>query len=313
MPLSCDMQRQPVCARVSGTEACGFLCLLNRTGADWQSTSLSGEAGMEKQFFVIGKPIAHSLSPLIHNQALRECGLEGNYAAREVNPEDLAVFFAEFRKAHHAGCNITLPHKVAALALVDGASERARRLGAINTLFWRGEQLLGENTDVIGFTAPLQGRHFAHALVLGAGGVSRAVICGLQELQVPAITIANRSPEKARALAEEFGIACCPWEEREAVGADLVINATSLGMKGEREALTPYTAFTGQGLAYDIVYTPEKTRFLAEAEAAGWQVQSGVAMFVEQARASFRLWTGMDMPADSAYAAVRAALAARNG
>lgn len=267
---------------------------------------------MAKQFFVIGTPIAHSLSPLIHNQALHQCGLEGSYAAREVQPDELAAFFAEFRTVPYAGCNITLPHKVAALELVDAASERARRLGAINTLYWRDGRLLGENTDVTGFMAPLQGKQFSHALILGAGGVSRAVICALQEMQVPAITIANRSAARANALADEFGIACCPWEEREKIAADLIINATSLGMKGEREALTPYSAFKGQGLAYDIVYTPEKTRFLREAEAAGWQIQSGVAMFVEQARASFKLWTGMDMPADSAFAAVRAALAARN-
>ena len=131
-------------------------------------------------------------------------------------------------------------------------------------------------------------------------------------MQVKKITITNRSPEKAHALAKEFGIACAPWEERESLEADLVINATSLGMKGEREDMTPYPLFRGTGLAYDIVYTPEKTRFLREAEAAGWQTQSGVAMFVEQARASFRLWTGLEMPKESAYTAVRAALAARS-
>ena len=266
------------------------------------------------QYFVIGKPIAHSLSPLIHNQALRELGLEGTYSAREVAVEELADFFAEFRSAHHAGCNITLPLKVAALALVDEASPRAQRLGAINTLYWREGRLLGENTDVIGFQAPLAGKSFAHALILGAGGVSRAAICALQEMQVKKITITNRSPEKAQALAGEFGIACAPWEEREGLEADLVINATSLGMKGAREDDTPYEAgfFTGRtGLAYDIVYTPEQTRFLREAAAAGWQTQSGVAMFVEQARAAFALWTGVPMPAESAYAAVRRALAER--
>lgn len=264
------------------------------------------------QYFVIGKPIAHSLSPLIHNQALRELGLEGTYSAREVAVEELADFFAEFRSAHHAGCNITLPLKVAALSLVDKASQRAQRLGAINTLYWREGCLWGENTDVIGFRAPLEGKNFAHALILGAGGVSRAAICALQEMQVKKITITNRSPEKAQALAEEFGIGCSPWEDRSGLEADLVINATSLGMKGEREDMTPFSSFRGTGLAYDIVYTPEKTRFLREAEAAGWQTQSGVAMFVEQARASFRLWTGLEMPKESAYTAVRAALAARS-
>ncbi len=270
------------------------------------------ETQCSRQYFVIGKPIAHSLSPLIHNRALGELGLLGTYSAREVAVEQLAGFFEEFRSVPYAGCNITLPLKVEALKYVDEANPRAKKLGAINTLYWHEGRLVGENTDVTGFRVPLEGKDFVQALILGAGGVSRAAICALQEMQVPSIAISNRSPEKAQALAEEFGIACCPWEERGDIEADLVVNATSLGMKGEREDMTPYPCFRGKGLAYDIVYTPEKTRFLREAEASGWQTQSGVAMFVEQARASFRLWTGQEMPRESAYAAVRAALAARS-
>ena len=264
------------------------------------------------QYFVIGKPIAHSLSPLIHNQALRELGLEGTYSAREVAVEELADFFAKFRSAHHAGCNITLPFKVRSMDYVDRVSERARRVGAINTVYWQDGALVGENTDVTGFMAPLLGRKFRQALVLGAGGVSRAALAALQELGLERICLANRSHDRALELAAEFGTDCVPWEQRGEVNCDLVVNATSLGMKGEREAMTPYPLFRGTGLAYDIVYTPEKTRFLREAEAAGWQTQSGVAMFVEQARASFRLWTGLEMPKESAYTVVRTALAARS-
>ena len=181
----------------------------------------------------------------------------------------------------------------------------------MNTFYWKDGRLLGENTDVIGFMAPLRGRKIDSALILGAGGVSRAAIVALQELGVPDIRITNRTPEKASALAEEFGIQAVPYEDRAGCGCSLVINATCLGMKGRWQDMSafPEEGFGGRGgLAYDIVYTPEDTRFLKDARAHGWECQSGLAMFVEQARAAFRLWTGKDMPSEGAYALVRRAL-----
>ena len=135
----------------------------------------------------------------------------------------------------------------------------------------------------------------------------------LQELGVPRVALANRTFAKAKELAAELGCEALPWEDREGFACDLAVNATSLGMKGAREAESPVppSFFKGRGLAYDIVYTPECTRFLADAAAAGWETQSGVAMFVEQARAAFALWTGQEMPEEGAYALVRAALAAK--
>ncbi|HIW00896.1 MAG TPA: shikimate dehydrogenase [Candidatus Desulfovibrio intestinipullorum] len=267
-----------------------------------------------KLYCVIGQPLGHSLSPLIHNQAFAETGTEGVYLAFPQTEEHLAAFFEAMRILPISGCNITLPFKVRSMDYVDRVSERARRVGAINTVYWQDGALVGENTDVTGFMAPLLGRKFRQALVLGAGGVSRAALAALQELGLERICLANRSHDRALELAAEFGTDCVPWEQRGEVNCDLVVNATSLGMKGAREDDTPYEAgfFTGRtGLAYDIVYTPEQTRFLREAAAAGWQTQSGVAMFVEQARAAFALWTGVPMPAESAYAAVRRALAER--
>ena len=156
-------------------------------------------------------------------------------------------------------------------------------------------------------------REIVGALVLGAGGASRAAVVCLQEMGVPRVVLANRTFAKAERLAAELGCEALAWEEREGFACDLAVNATSLGMKGAREAESPVPAsfFKGAGLAYDIVYTPERTRFLADAASAGWETQSGAAMFVEQARAAFALWTGLEMPKEGAYALVREALAAR--
>lgn len=272
---------------------------------------------MDPRYFVIGNPISHSLSPLIHNMALKELGLPGTYEARQVTEEELEGFFRDFRETPFAGCNITLPHKVAARACVDRVTERANKVGAINTVYREKDRLIGENTDVPGFTQPLEGRTIGKALILGGGGVARAALVGLAELGVKDAAIANRTEEKARALVDafrdetDFRVTLVPWEERHEGTYDLVVNATSLGMKGPLEDKTPFERFTGRGLAYDIVYTPEETRFLREAREAGWEAINGVAMFVGQAVEAFRLWTGREMPREKAMAAVREALAKR--
>ncbi len=262
-------------------------------------------------YCVIGQPLGHSLSPLLHNTAFRETGLPGIYMAFPQTEASLPGFFAGVRSLPISGCNVTLPFKVRVMDFMDELTPRARRVGSMNTVFWRDGRLTGENTDVTGFAAPLQGRSFRHALVLGAGGVSRAAIVALEELGI-AVSVSNRTAEKAAIMAREFGIDWVPWEECGTVDCDLVINATSLGMKGANEGKSPVddAFFAGRrGLAYDIVYTPRQTRFLRQAKAAGWQTQDGLAMFVEQARAAFELWTGVPMPAASAYAGVAAALA----
>ncbi len=256
---------------------------------------------------IIGHPLGHSLSPLLHNWGFELLNLDGVYLAWPLEPEKLPDFLTAARTLPIRGVSVTIPHKQ---ALLDRVSGRARKVGAVNTLYWDGKDLCGENTDVPGFLAPLRGRTFAEALVLGAGGAARAVLAGLAELGVPRVRLTNRTAARARELAAEFGAEAIPWEERAAEGADLVINAGPLGMRGEHEGETPLTRerFSGRGLAYDLVYNPLRTRFLAEAEAAGWETRDGLSMFVEQGRAQFRLWTGRELPADGAREVLRAAL-----
>lgn len=253
----------------------------------------------DKLFGIIGNPLGHSLSPALHDWAFAATGFPGVYLPWPLTADKLADFFRAVRVLGICGGNITIPHKVASLAHMDKVSARARKCGAINTFYWQEGNLCGENTDIIGFISPLLGKKFDHALILGAGGVARAVIIGLQELGIKRVGITNRSRDRAAALASEFGLELVDWQERMAVQADLLINATSLGMAGMQQSLSPYDAKAlqgRQGLAYDIVYNPLETVFLQEARKAGWQTQNGLAMFVEQARAAFTLWTGREMP-----------------
>jgi shikimate dehydrogenase len=223
------------------------------------------------------------------------------------------------RTLHIQGVSVTVPHKEALMPLLDKLTARAGALGAVNTLYWDKDGLCGDNTDVDGFVAPLRGRVFSSALVLGAGGAARAALAGLHALGLPAVAVCNHNGERAQKLAEKFGVRHADWEDRAAYEADLVINATPLGMRGAHEERSPLpsAAFTrrqaGLRMAYDLVYTPLTTRFLAEAEAAGWQAQDGLTMFIAQARAQFRLWTGRDFFEADARALLLRELGTRHG
>ncbi|MFQ8736782.1 MAG: shikimate dehydrogenase family protein [Bilophila wadsworthia] len=216
---------------------------------------------------IIGYPLGHSMSPLMHNTAFRTLNLPGVYLSWPIEPGRLPAFVDAARLLNIRGCSITIPHKIDIIPLLDKTSENVREMGACNTLYRDGEKICGENTDVIGFTAPLRKRSLSpetRVLVLGAGGVSRAAIAGLRRLGLANITLTNRRKERAEALCNEFGLLCAPWEERGDVPADLIINTTPLGMTGAQEHETPYPrAFQDNGIAYDLIYTPFQTRFCA--------------------------------------------------
>jgi shikimate dehydrogenase len=251
-----------------------------------------------KLYGITGFPLGHSLSPVLHNHALAQAGIAGAYLAWPLDAGRMPDFVNAVRTLHIQGVSVTIPHKEAILPLLDRLTARARALGAVNTLYWDEDCLCGDNTDVEGFVAPLCGRSLSSALVLGAGGAARAALAGLRELGLPAVAVCNHHRERAQKLAEEFGVQRVDWEDRVAYEADLVVNATPLGMRGAHEGHSPLPpeAFirgqAGSRLAYDLIYTPLTTRFLAEAEAAGWRTQDGLAMFIAQAQAQFRLWTG---------------------
>lgn len=245
----------------------------------------------------------------MHNTAFRTLGLPGVYLAWPVEPGKLSAFMEAFRLLDIRGCSITIPHKIAVLPLLDRLSDNVRETGACNTLYRDGADVCGENTDVLGFMQPLKAHPLppeTQILILGAGGVAHAAIVGLKRLGFTRIAIANRNSERAGALCKTFGLTLVHWEERGDVPAKLIINTTSLGMTGAQEKETPYPGFRisarEQGIAYDLIYTPHRTRFLREAEAAGWRTLSGLDMFLAQGDAQFQLWTGRHLPPEATRA-----------
>ncbi len=248
---------------------------------------------------IIGHPLRHSLSPMLHNAMCDALGVDAVYLPWPMPQDRLDAFMQAVRTLPIHGCSVTIPHKEAVMPLCDRLTARARDVGAVNTLYWEDGALVGENTDVTGFIAPLAalGGRIGAALVLGAGGAARAAVAGLQRLGVPRIGVANRTAARSADICRDLGGEALSWEARFAWGAELVVNTTPLGMAGSNVHESPWeaSAFAPGMLAYDMVYNPLQTRFLAQAEAAGCRTVSGLEMFVQQAAAQFRLWTGLEM------------------
>jgi shikimate dehydrogenase len=263
---------------------------------------------MADRYAVIGHPVAHSRSPWIHARFARATGQDLEYGRIDAAPERFEAAVAEFRRSGGKGLNITLPHKEAAFRLCQERSARAEAAGAVNTLVL-GETLFGDNTDGAGLVRDieanegcrLQGRS---ALLLGAGGAARGVIGALLHAGVARLTIANRSVEKACALAARLpGVAGCGFAELAGERFDLVINATSAGLQDAALPL-PAGLFTDGVLAYEMVYGRD-TPFLAAARAAGARGRDGLGMLVEQAAESFLLWRGVRPETRAMLAALR--------
>lgn len=278
------------------------------------------------RFGVIGHPIAHSLSPALHNAAFRALGMAPTYEAFDVDPSSLEAFLRGLAPGGFGGINVTLPHKEAVLRLVERPTERAMAVGAVNTVTLLDGELEGDNTDVIGFLAPLHeatsrhGVQVREAVVLGAGGAARAVVYGLLLSPMPVrIVLLSRRPEQARSLAEALAgtvpshAAIHPGQLDDAAlhaaSADLVVNTTPVGMV-PRDGVSPCPPdiFRPGQIAYDLVYRPLRTRFLQDAAARGAFTVGGLPMLVEQAAAAFSRWTGLEMPREVARDAAESAL-----
>lgn len=253
---------------------------------------------------VVGFPLGHSLSPLMHNTAFRELGITAVFLPWSVGPDKISVFIEAVRLLNIRGVSVTIPHKTSIIPLLDRVTDRVKATGATNLIYWEGEILCGDNVDMLGFMSPLEATlsqpHLKKVLLLGAGGAARAVVAGLKALGLKDITITDIVIDLMAALVAEDGdLKTVPWDERANVPADIVINATPLGMKGKFENQTAYPAeaFQGrQGVAYDVVYTPFVTRFQREAAAAGWKTIPGWEMFIAQGNHAFHAWTGHNLP-----------------
>jgi shikimate dehydrogenase len=251
---------------------------------------------------IIGWPAGHSRSPLIHNYWIRQHGIAGEYRKEAVPPEEFAAFLASLGERGYVGANVTIPHKEAALAL-STPDARANAVGAANTLWRDGATLRSTNTDVEGFlgnldaAAPGWDRGLQSVVVLGAGGSARAVLFGLIERGVPRIHLVNRTHERSQALAERFGAAVVPspWEEAGALlgSAGLLVNSTSLGMKGQPPLEIDVGLLPANAVVADLVYVPLVTPLLAAARARGLATADGLGMLLHQAVRGFSLWFGV--------------------
>jgi shikimate dehydrogenase len=257
---------------------------------------------------VLGKPIAHSRSPLIHGYWLKEQGLAGEYLRREVEAGTLAETLRTMRSEGFRGVNVTVPHKEEAFAACDRVSEAASIAGAVNTIWFEGDQIVGDNTDGLGFMAHLDQSHpgwdrdHPRILVIGAGGAARGLIVPLLNRLPKTLLISNRSGEKADQLVSAFAagtgetaLKALSWGDWASVlpDIDLVINTTSLGMKGQPTLDLDVDALPGSAIVADIVYVPLETPLLAAARARGLRSLDGLGMLLHQAVPGFATWFGV--------------------
>ncbi|MGL4611919.1 MAG: shikimate dehydrogenase [Trueperaceae bacterium] len=279
-----------------------------------------------KRAYLLAHPAGHSLSPAMHNAAFTFLNIEGHYEAVDVAPEQLADLVQSLREPNVYGANVTIPHKVAVMPLMDKLSKAAKTIGAVNTIVNQSGELIGHNTDAAGFLQGLEDERVylrkKVAVMLGAGGAARAIAYGLLNSGVVKLWIYNRTADKAAELVKEFikigSVAVLKEDELPFIirQAEVVVNTTSVGM--EHNGIAPNESplakelLPKQGFVCDIIYRPTTTKLLRDAKAANLKTQNGLPMLVYQGVEAFRLWTGEDAPAQVMMEAAKSALQKTN-
>ncbi len=258
-------------------------------------------------FFVIGYPIGHSLSPVMHQAALDYHGINAQYHAIQLHQYEISDFISWMNRDEFLGCNITIPYKSEFMNAVDQIDEIARHAGVINTIAKSDFQLFGHNTDVYGFLSPL--RPYANdlegerAIVFGTGGASKAVLIGLEELGLEEVVFVSRSPEQNSVASDYLWTTTVDYGRWQAYAneATLIVNTTPLGMEPNRDASpvnkTDNDLLRGK-ICYDLIYNPLRTHFLKQAEEAAATTINGLEMLMMQGNRSFEIWTGKSFPFD---------------
>lgn len=250
---------------------------------------------------VIGYPIAHSKSPLIHGYWLKQFSIDGEYKTYDIAPDALREGVQHLIDEGLSGFNVTIPHKQAIMNLCASISDEAQKIGAVNTVVIDAQgKLHGYNTDCFGFTENLKAKIPAmkwdeyDACVIGAGGAARAIIYALAQQGVKKITLTNRTRESAETLAQQYGAEVCDWDKRDDAlrQSNLIINTTSLGMKGQPPLEIASDVIHKNDIVYDIVYAPLMTPLLQQAKQNSALVVTGIGMLLHQARPGFQKWFG---------------------
>ena len=261
---------------------------------------------------ILGWPLTHTLSPVIHTAAFRRLGFEWVYLPFPVPPEQLKAAIDGLRALGAIGANVTIPHKETCIPFLDKVSGDASAIGAVNTIQRVGDRLVGHNTDVDGFSEFVSGDagidvRGARAIVLGAGGAARAVVRALDTLGAAEITITSRREEQGTtltALASQAQGEFARWDDRVATAtrADIIVNTTPIGSEGDDPLVG--MPWAPSHAVVDLVYSPPSTPLVESARAGGADAWGGIGMLVRQAAASFRIWTGQDPPLETMSAAI---------
>ncbi len=246
-----------------------------------------------KKYLVIGNPIEHSLSPQLHNHWIKENNIDAIYNKKQLNESDIEEIIDEVKKGEIDGINVTVPFKKSVIPFLDQLTALAKEVQSVNTIFKKDDKIIGDNTDIGGFEKGLKYINYdlknKNVFILGAGGVASSIILALKRLGAAKIILSNRTKKKADDLKKKYtDLEIINWGETP--DFNVIINATSLGLKSDDQIKLNYTDIGTNKLFYDIIYNPNKTKFLSKAEQFGNQIENGKMMFIYQAQLAFRIW-----------------------
>jgi len=246
-----------------------------------------------KKYLVIGNPIEHSLSPKLHNHWIKENKINATYDKKQLNESDIEEIIGEIKKGKTDGINVTVPFKKSVIPFLDQLTPLAKEVQSVNTIFKKDNKVVGDNTDIGGFEKSLKYINYdlknKSVFILGAGGVVPSIILALKRLGAAKIILSNRTKEKADDLKKKYmDLEIVDWGETP--DFNIIINATSLGLKNDDQIKLNYADIGTNKLFYDIIYNPSKTKFLSKAKQFGNQIENGKMMFIYQAQLAFRIW-----------------------
>ena len=250
-----------------------------------------------KKFLVIGNPIEHSLSPMLHNYWINNNNIRAIYEKQKLNENELEKIILQIKEKKINGVNITVPFKKTIIPFLDELSAEAENTQSVNTLYLKGNKIIGHNTDIFGFETSIKKSKFdvlnKEVLILGAGGVVPSIIFALNKMKVSKIKISNRTKEKAENLKKLFNnIELIKWGE--VPDFDIIINATSIGLKKDDNLSLDFSSISKNSLFYDVIYNPRETNFLKIGKKLGNITMNGKLMFIYQALSAFNIWHGIE-------------------
>ena len=254
-----------------------------------------------KKFLVIGNPIEHSLSPILHNYWIKGNSIDATYEKRKLHKVELEEIVLEIKKKKIDGVNVTVPFKKVIIPFLDELTIEAENTQSVNTLYLKDNKVVGHNTDIIGFETSIEKSKYdvfnKEVLILGSGGVVPSIIFALNKMKVSKIKVSNRTKEKAEKLKEDFkNIELIKWGE--VPNFDMIINATSIGLKKEDNIKLDFSLISGNKFFYDVIYNPSETNFLKIGKKLGNKTINGKLMFIYQALSAFNIWHGLKPDVD---------------